>query len=91
LRLQKIGEIPVSIGPRRFIITQDEKAPSDIFKNVQESDRVRWHLPSSTLHESVKSGLVSFNFLCRSSVQVGEAKQDTLIEVAVTDSSLIEK
>ncbi|KAG0619717.1 hypothetical protein M758_4G159600 [Ceratodon purpureus] len=51
---QKIGEIPLDIGPRHFIITHDEKAPSEIFKNIQEGDRVRWHLPSSTLDDSVK-------------------------------------
>lgn len=62
LRLQKIDEIPVSIGPRHFSISQDETSPSEIFKNVQEGDRVRWHFPSSTLEDSVKLELVSSNF-----------------------------
>jgi hypothetical protein len=88
--LQKVGEIPVSIGPRHFIITQDEKSPSEIFKSIQEGDRVRWHLPSSTLDDSVKSELVSFNFLCRSSVQVADRKQYILIGTKVAGSSLIE-
>jgi len=60
--VQKIDEIPVSIGPRHFTITQDEKSPSEIFKNVQEGDRVRWHFPSSTLEDSAKFELVSSNF-----------------------------
>jgi len=51
---QKIGEIPLSIGPRHFIISQDENLPLDHINNIQEGDRVRWHLQSSTLDDSVK-------------------------------------
>ncbi|XP_073389591.1 uncharacterized protein [Physcomitrium patens] len=51
---QKIDEIPVSIGPRHFVITQDENSPSQILEGVRAGDRVRWHLPSSTLEDSVK-------------------------------------
>jgi hypothetical protein len=53
LTLQKIGEIPLSIGPRHFIISQDENLPLDHINNIQEGDRVRWHLQSSTLDDSV--------------------------------------
>lgn len=59
LVLQKIGEIPVDIGPRHFVISQNEGSGPEFGQSIREGDRVRWHLPSNTLDDVVKNQLVS--------------------------------
>ncbi len=59
--MQKIGEIPVNIGPRHFSIVQTEESSHEIVKCAQAGDRIRWHISSNTFDDSVKSQLVCDN------------------------------
>ncbi|CAK9226938.1 unnamed protein product [Sphagnum troendelagicum] len=54
---QKIGEIPVNIGPRHFSIVQTEESSHEIVKCARAGDRIRWHVSSNTFDDSVKSQL----------------------------------
>jgi DNA repair exonuclease SbcCD nuclease subunit len=58
---QKIGEIPVNIGPRHFSIVQTEESSHEIVKCARAGDRIRWHVSSNTFDDSVKSQLVCDN------------------------------
>ncbi len=51
----------MNIGPRHFSIVQTEESSHKIVKCAQAGDRIRWHVSSNTLDDSVKSQLVCDN------------------------------